>query len=71
MAERVTGKVSKWLDEKGFGFITFGVNKSAFIHHSEIDVGVKGKKHLEVGQEVEFSVEQNEKGYRAKDLIRI
>lgn len=69
--KRVKGIVSKWVDDKGYGFITFDGRKSAFIHHSEIDVGVKGKKHLDVGQEVEFSAKLTEKGLRAVDLIRI
>ncbi len=60
--------VVKWFnDAKGFGFIAPADNgKDIFVHFSGING--KGHKQLEQGQEVEFDVEQTEKGPAAKNV---
>lgn len=71
-ALRTTGTVSKWITEKGYGWISCdGDHKSAFIHYSEIQSETKGRKQLDVGQRVEFTLEHGERGWRATSLIKI
>ncbi|MFH1725201.1 MAG: cold-shock protein [Elusimicrobiota bacterium] len=58
----------KWFnDQKGFGFITPEDNsKDLFVHHSSIVAD--GFKSLAENQQVEFDVEQSEKGPRAGNV---
>jgi CspA family cold shock protein len=58
----------KWFSkEKGYGFITRDDNKGdVFVHFSAIQQ--RGFKTLQEGQKVEFEVEQDEKGPRAKNV---
>lgn len=60
--------VVKWFsEEKGFGFITpNGGDKDVFVHHTGI--AGRGHKTLTEGQEVEFSVEQGQKGPKAVNV---
>ncbi len=54
----------KWFDDdKGFGFIEREDGEDAFAHYSEI--AGEGFKSLEEGQEVEFELEESEKGPKA------
>ena len=62
------GKV-KWYDEtKGFGFILTDDNKDIFVHRTGLANSFQG---LEENQEVEFEVEQGQKGPVAKDVKAI
>ena len=62
------GTVKKWLDFKGFGFITPDTGgDDVFIHNSEI----KGAHDLKEGQKVEFDVETSYKGPKAVNLTII
>ena len=62
------GTVKKWLDFKGFGFITPDTGgDDVFIHNSEI----KGAHDLIEGQKVEFDVESSYKGPKAVNLTII
>ena len=61
-----TGTVKWFNDDKGFGFIEQEDGEDAFVHYSEI-AGV-GYKSLEDGQEVEFELEQGEKGPKALNV---
>ncbi|MFP4588961.1 MAG: cold-shock protein [Candidatus Bipolaricaulota bacterium] len=57
----------KWFnDDKGFGFIEQEDGEDAFVHYSEIVGG--GFKSLSDGQEVEYEVEQGEKGPKALNV---
>ncbi|MFN3869965.1 MAG: cold-shock protein [Aquificaceae bacterium] len=58
----------KWFSkEKGYGFITRDDNGGdVFVHYSAIQQ--RGFKTLEQGQKVEFEVEQDQKGLRAKNV---
>ena len=61
-----TGKV-KWFDEKkGFGFIEREDANDVFVHFRAINS--PGYKTLAEGQEVEFEVEQGQKGPQAVNV---
>ena len=61
------GKV-KWFNaKKGYGFIASESGEDVFVHYSEIQGS--GYKSLEEGQAVEFEIEQNPKGLKAKNVI--
>ncbi|MDA3899316.1 MAG: cold shock domain-containing protein [Spirochaetes bacterium] len=62
--------VVKWFNEqKGFGFITKDGGEDIFVHHTGI-VG-EGFRTLNDGDNVEFDVEETEKGQRAVSVSRI
>ena len=58
----------KWFnDQKGYGFITpEDGGKDLFVHHSSIQA--EGFKTLAENQQVEFEVEQSDKGPRAANV---
>jgi len=60
------GKVKKLVSERGFGFIEDAEGKELFFHRSALE-GVEFES-LNDGQEVEFDVEQGEKGPRAVNV---
>jgi len=61
-----TGRV-KWFDEKkGFGFIEREDGNDVFVHFRAINGS--GYKTLAEGQEVEFEVEQGQKGPQATNV---
>ncbi len=63
-----TGKVKWFNNEKGFGFIEQdGGGADVFVHFS----GIKGDgfRSLNEGDEVEFNVEQGQKGPQASEVI--
>lgn len=62
------GKVKWFNDKKGYGFISGDDGKDYFVHYSEIQDGEKGQKNLTEGEEVEFDVQQTNKGVAAKNV---
>ena len=59
----------KWYDRvKGYGFLQTEDDKDIFIHRSGLEVP---NTELEAGQEVEFEVEQREKGPVAIKVKRV
>ncbi len=66
MAERITGTVKWFSDQKGFGFLAVEGGNDVFVHHSAIDA--QGFRTLIEGQRVEFSVEQGPKGPSATNV---
>jgi CspA family cold shock protein len=70
MAERVTGVVKWFNEQKGFGFIARDEGGDVFVHYSAIQ-GQGGFRTLNEGDRVEFSVEQGQKGPAAADVHRI
>ena len=62
-----TGKVKWFSSEKGFGFIEQGDGSAdVFVHFSAIQGD--GFKNLYEGDEVEFDVEQGQKGLQAANV---
>ncbi len=60
----------KWFnDSKGFGFITPENGEDVFVHHTAIQAD--GFKSLSDGDQVEFEVEQGEKGLKAANVVKI
>ncbi|MEZ3144397.1 cold-shock protein [Halobaculum sp. MBLA0143] len=61
------GTVAFFNDTGGYGFIeTDDADEDVFFHMEDV-----GGPDLEEGQEVEFEIEQAEKGPRAKELTRL
>jgi cold shock protein len=60
------GKVVRFNSDKGYGFIKSEDGKDIFFHYSALMV--KGFKTIEPNTEVEFDVEQSEKGLRASNI---
>lgn len=66
MSDRFQGTV-KWFNAvKGYGFIGRDEGDDIFVHFSAINMD--GYRKLEAGQQVEFSIETNEKGLQAADV---
>ena len=62
-----TGTVDFFNDQKGYGFIeTDDADDDVFFHMEDV-----GGPDLEEGQEVEFEIEQAEKGPRAVNVQRL
>jgi CspA family cold shock protein len=62
-----TGTVDFFNDDKGYGFIeTEETDEDVFFHMEDV-----GGPDLEEGQEVEFDIEDAEKGPRATDVTRL
>jgi CspA family cold shock protein len=60
------GRVKWFSDEKGFGFIEQDGGQDVFCHHSAIQMD--GFRSIAEGQEVEFEVEESDRGPRAKNV---
>lgn len=61
----------KWFNNhKGYGFVEpEGGGKDVFVHYSS--VAMDGFKTLEEGEEVEFEIEQTDKGPQAVNVKRL
>jgi CspA family cold shock protein len=66
MSERVTGTVKWFNGSKGYGFIEREEGADVFVHFSAIQGD--GFRTLEEGQNVEFNVEQGQKGLQATNV---
>ena len=55
------GKLNKWFDEKGYGFIKADDGRRLFVHNWDI----YGTEPIREKQRMEFKVKQTEKGLRA------
>ncbi len=61
-----TGTV-KWFNaEKGYGFISQNGGADVFVHHTAIQMG--GYRTLEEGQQVEFEIQEGQKGLQAANV---
>lgn len=63
------GKVRKWDDSKGYGFITDSKGRDVFCHYTQV-IG-DGFKSLVVGQEVEFTLYEGNKGLEAVEVKKV
>ncbi|MFB6113025.1 MAG: cold-shock protein [Halodesulfurarchaeum sp.] len=62
-----SGTVAFFNERKGYGFIeSDDADEDVFFHMEDV-----GGPDLEEGQEVEFEIEQADKGPRAKNLTRV
>lgn len=66
MSERVIGTVKWFNNGKGYGFIEREDGPDVFVHYTAIQAD--GFRTLEEGQQVEFSIEQGEKGPQAAEV---
>jgi cold shock protein len=66
-ANRVSGKVKWFNNEKGFGFIEQENGQDVFVHHTAIHID--GYKTLNEGQAVTMEVTQGQKGLQAENVI--
>jgi cold shock CspA family protein len=60
----MTGKITKYFEDKGYGFISNDNGESYFFHISK----VKNQDEIERGRTVEFTFGENEKGLVATDV---
>ncbi len=58
------GTVKRWDASKGFGFIVTEDDDELFVHVSDLDVSVVGKR-LKQGQKVAFDIRRDFKGDKA------
>lgn len=70
MAERMTGVVKWFNEQKGYGFIARDGGDDVFVHYSAIQ-GQGGFRTLHEGDRVEFSIEQGRKGPSAASVVKI
>jgi len=62
-----TGVVSKFMTEKGYGFITpDDGGKDIFVHNT--DIKIDGQNSLSPGQKVKFDLAQEAKGPKASNV---
>ncbi len=63
------GKVKMFSKEKGFGFIHTENGQDVFFHYSELQM--EGFKTAEVGDEVEFDLQESDRGPRASNIRKV
>lgn len=63
------GKVKMFNQEKGYGFITLEDGKDVFFHYSQLLMD--GFKTIDAGADVEFEIEETERGPQAQNIVKI
>jgi CspA family cold shock protein len=64
-AEKVTGTVTRWFEDRGFGFATVDADGAdAFVHARALRPGVQ----VTTGSRVRFAVLETDRGPRAQDV---
>jgi len=70
MADRKTGVVKWFSNEKGYGFVTpDDGSKDVFVHHTSIQI--EGFATLKEGDHVEFGIEIGDKGPKATQVVKL
>jgi CspA family cold shock protein len=69
MSDTVTGTVKWFNDEKGFGFIAREGERDVFVHFRAI--AMEGRKSLNEGQQVEFTIGEGQKGPQAENVVPV
>ena len=69
MEERIKGLVKWFNPANGYGFIPRYNGEDVFVHFSEIRM--EGFKTLNEGEEVEFILQDADKGPQAVDVVRL
>ncbi|MCP8898807.1 cold-shock protein [Gilvimarinus xylanilyticus] len=70
MSDRLSGTVKWFNNARGYGFITRGEgSEDVFVHYRNIRG--EGYRSLAEGQNVEFSVQEGDKGLQADDVIQL
>ena len=67
MSDKVIGTVKCFNDEKGFGFIAREGERDVFVHFRAI--AMEGRKSLNEGQQVEFTIGEGQKGPQAENVM--
>jgi CspA family cold shock protein len=67
MSDKVVGTVKWFNDEKGFGFIAREGERDVFVHFRAI--AMEGRKSLNEGQQVEFTIGEGQKGPQAENVM--
>jgi CspA family cold shock protein len=69
MADLQRGIVKWFNDAKGFGFIEHESGRDVFVHYSVIQA--EGYKTLKDGEEVEYTLNEGDKGLNAASVLRV
>jgi len=65
----VQGKIKWFNSKKGFGFIEQETGEDVFVHYSAIEMS--GFRTLSEGEQVQFEIEENDKGLSAKKVVKV
>ena len=64
-----TGTVKWFNDKKGFGFISQDEGDDVFVHHTSIQSD--GFRSLAEGDKVEFELVEDQKGFKASNVVKL
>ncbi len=64
-----SGTVKWFNDKKGFGFISQEDGDDVFVHHTSIQG--EGFKSLAEGDKVEFELVEDQKGFKASNVVKL
>jgi CspA family cold shock protein len=64
-----SGTVKWFNDKKGFGFISQEEGDDVFVHHTSIQSD--GFRSLAEGDKVEFELVEDQKGFKASNVVKV